>query len=209
MAKIPPKIELPFLRQFPKFIEFQNKKSNDAPELPALTETPEESLAAAYEKMRSELVTELLTQIKAASPEFFERLVLDLMIKMGYGGTNINTASLTAHGADAGIDGIINEDQLGLDVIYLQAKRWKASVGRPEIQKFVGALYGRRAKKGVFLTTSNFTQDAREYVITIDPKVVLIDGDRLAQYMIDYNVGVSKNRVYEIKKIDTDYFVDE
>ena len=146
--------------------------------------------------------------VKSLSPTFFEHLVLDLMLKMGYGGSRDNSGLVTNAGADEGIDGIVNEDQLGLDVIYLQAKRWENTVGRPEIQRFVGALHGRRAKKGVFLTTSNFSQDAREYVATIDPKVVLIDGIKLAQLMIDFNVGVSKFQVYEIKRIDSDYFAD-
>lgn len=128
------------------------------------------------------------------------------MLKMGYGGSRDESGLVTNPGADEGIDGIINEDQLGLDVIYLQAKRWENSVGRPEIQRFVGALHGRRAKKGVFLTTSTFTQDARDYVATIDPKVVLIDGLKLAQLMIDFGVGVSRSQIYEIKRIDSDYF---
>ena len=136
-------------------------------------------------------------------------LVLDLMLRMGYGGSREEAGLLTDRGADAGIDGIINEDQLGLDVIYLQAKRWKNTVGRPEVQRFVGALHGKRAKKGVFLTTSEFSPEAVEYVATIDPKVVLIDGMRLAQLMIDHNVGVSRSQVYELKRIDSDYFTEE
>jgi restriction system protein len=131
------------------------------------------------------------------------------MLKMGYGGSRDKAGSLTEAGADAGIDGIINEDQLGLDVIYLQAKRWENTVGRPEIQRFVGALHGKRAKKGVFITTSSFSLDALDYVATIDPKVVLIDGRRLAELMIDFNVGVSRSQVYEIKRIDSDYFAEE
>ena len=131
------------------------------------------------------------------------------MLHMGYGGSSEKAASMTGAGADGGIDGIINEDRLGLDVIYLQAKRWENTVGRPEIQKFVGALHGKRARKGVFLTTSGFSPDAIEYVATIDPKVVLIDGTRLAQLMIDYNVGVSRSQLYEIKRIDSDYFAED
>lgn len=142
-------------------------------------------------------------------PTFFEQLVLDLMLKMGYGGTNDSSAALTNRGADEGIDGVINEDQLGLDIVYLQAKRWEGQVGRPEIQKFVGALHGKRARKGVFLTTSTFSRDAHEYVATIDPKVVLIDGRRLAQLMIDFDVGVSLVEAYLVKRIDTDYFSED
>ncbi|WP_348535430.1 restriction endonuclease [Komarekiella delphini-convector] len=143
------------------------------------------------------------------SPDFFERLVIDLLIKMGYGGSRRDAGKAIGKSGDGGIDGIIKEDKLGLDVVYIQAKRWDSNViGRPEIQKFVGALYGQRAKKGVFITTSNFTQDAKRYVSGIDIKVVLIDGQELAQLMIDNNVGVSTVSVYEIKKIDSDYFTD-
>ncbi len=143
------------------------------------------------------------------SPVFFEQLVLDLMVRMGYGGTQDSSASLTTAGSDEGIDGVINEDQLGLDIVYLQAKRWENQVGRPEIQKFVGALHGKRARKGVFLTTSTFSRDAHEYVATIDPKVVLIDSRRLAQLMIDFDVGVSTSQTYAVKRIDTDYFSED
>ncbi len=131
------------------------------------------------------------------------------MLRMGYGGSSEKAASMTGAGADGGIDGIINEDRLGLDVIYLQAKRWENTIGRPEIQRFVGALHGKRARKGVFLTTSSFSPEAIAYVATIDPKVVLIDGDRLAQLMIDYDVGVSRSQLYELKRVDSDYFVDD
>jgi restriction system protein len=152
---------------------------------------------------------ELLHQVKAASPEFFECLVLDLMLTMGYGWAREGAARLTEIGADAGVDGIINEDQLGLDVIYLQAKRWENTVGRPEIQKVVGVLHGERAKKGVFLTTRRFSFDALDYASTIDPKVVLIDGTRLSQLMIVFNVGVSLSQLYEINRIDSDYFAED
>ena len=131
------------------------------------------------------------------------------MVKMGYVGSEANAASVTSPGADEGIDGVINEDRLGLDVIYIQAKRWQNTVGRPEIQRFVGALHGKRAKKGVFITTSNFSYEAQTYAASIDPKVVLIDGLRLAQFMIDFNVGVAVSRTYEVKRIDSDYFAEE
>ena len=131
------------------------------------------------------------------------------MLKMGYGGPGDDAGSVTPYGSDGGIDGIINEDRLGLDVIYLQAKRWENTVGRPEIQKFVGALHGKRAKKGVFLSTGDFSADAVEYVKTIDPRVALIDGMKLAQLMVDHNVGVSTSQTYNIKKLDSDYFDPE
>jgi restriction system protein len=205
----PEAIDIGYLKQFPEFDEFRAKSVSPPGNTPSEEETPEETLQAAYGRIRDSLAAELLDQVKAASPEFFERLVLDLMLKMGYGGSREDAGAVTDPGADAGIDGIINEDQLGLDVIYLQAKRWESTVGRPEVQKFVGALHGKRAKKGVFLTTSSFSPDALDYAATIDPKVVLIDGARLAQLMIDFNVGVSLSQMYEIKRIDSDYFAEE
>ena len=209
LANPPERIDIYFLKQFPEFDSFRTSHTEVVDTGIVKEETPEETLQAAYETIRDSLATDLLGLVKSLSPTFFEHLVLDLMLKMGYGGSRDNAGLVTNSGADEGIDGIVNEDQLGLDVIYLQAKRWENTVGRPEIQRFVGALHGRRAKKGVFLTTSTFSQDAREYVSTIDPKVVLIDGIKLAQLMIDFNVGVSKSQVYEIKRIDSDYFTDE
>jgi restriction system protein len=209
LADPPARIDIAFLKRFPEFDDFREKQT-DAPAGGTIEdETPEETLQAAYQTIRDTLASEILALVKAASPSFFEHLVLDLMLKMGYGGSREKAGSLTNEGADAGIDGIINEDQLGLDVIYLQAKRWENTVGRPEIQKFVGALHGRRAKKGVFLTTSTFSQDAIDYVASVDPKVVLIDGLTLAQLMIDFNVGVSRSHLYEIKRIDSDYFAED
>lgn len=206
-----------FLRQFPEFNAFRagtngNEDADDSTKIiPDSTDeqTPEEALQLAYTLIRDDLAAELIDQIKTMSPKFFEQLVLDLMVKMGYGGARESSASLTAGGSDEGIDGVINEDQLGLDIVYLQAKRWENQVGRPEIQRFVGALHGKRARKGVFLTTSTFSRDAHDYVATIDPKVVLIDGRRLAQLMIDFNVGVSTSQTYLIKRIDSDYFSED
>ncbi len=171
--------------------------------------TPEEALEEAYQKLRSDLTLELLQRLKTCSPTFFERLVVDVIVKMGYGGTRKDASKVIGRSGDEGIDGIIKEDKLGLDVIYIQAKRWGSTVGRPEIQKFVGALTGQRAKKGVFITTSDFSADAEDYVSRIDTKVVLIDGETLAQLMIDHNVGISTIGTYEIKKIDSDYFSEE
>ena len=211
------RIDNSFLLQYPEFTEFVSRsKADDESESQSApttngneTQTPEEALQLAYKRIRDDLAAELIDQIKAMSPAFFEQLVLDLMLKMGYGGTNDSSASLTNRGADEGIDGVINEDQLGLDIVYLQAKRWENQVGRPEIQKFVGALHGKRARKGVFLTTSTFSRDAHDYVATIDPKVVLIDGRRLSQLMIDFDVGVSATQAYLVKRIDTDYFSED
>ena len=173
-----------------------------------INETPEEILATAYEELKLELASELLDQIQKTSPEFFERLVVELLV-MGYGGTFKEAARAVGRTGDGGIDGIINEDRLGLDVIYIQAKRWRDSVGRPELQRFVGALDGKRAQKGVFITTSSFTNEAREYISNVQKKIVLIDGQMLVDFMIEYNVGVSTTMTYQIKKVEYDYFAEE
>ena len=163
-------------------------------------------MASAYSKLRNSLESEILSSVKESFPSFFERLVVDLLVKMGYGGNRKDAGKALGKSGDGGIDGIINEDRLGLDVIYIQAKRWEGTVGRPEIQKFAGALQGQRAKKGVFITTSNFTKEAKEYVSMIDVKIILIDGELLSALMVDYNVGVSTVGQYEVKKLDSDYF---
>ena len=210
------KIDVKFLEQFPEFLEFKKaKKEADSlerqlEETPEQKQTPAESIEFGYQKLRRDLETEILERVKSCSPDFFERLVVDLLVKMGYGGTRRDAGKAIGKGGDGGIDGIIKEDKLGLDIVYIQAKRWDGTVvGRPEIQKFVGALHGQRAKKGVFITTSRFSNEAQEYVSIIDSKIVLIDGQQLAQFMIDNNVGVSTVSTYEIKKIDSDYFTDE
>ena len=155
------------------------------------------------------MAMELLQTVKSCSPAFFERLVIDLLVKMGYGGTRRDAGQALGRIGDGGIDGIIKEDRLGLDIVYIQAKRWDNSVGRPEIQKFAGALQGQRAKKGIFITTSDFTQAAQEFVSAIDSKIVLIDGDTLSQLMIDYNIGVATVGSYDLKRVDSDYFTEE
>ena len=169
-------------------------------------QTPEDALAAAYQKLRRNLEGELLDQVKAASPAFFERLVIDLLVTMGYGGSRQDAGRAIGRSGDEGIDGIIKEDKLGLDVIYIQAKRWEGTVGRPEIQKFAGALQGQRANKGVFITTSTFSRDAEEYAKVINSKIILIDGELLVSLMVDHNVGVAQVGVYELKQVDSDYF---
>ena len=168
------------------------------------TRTPEELLEDSYSQLKDELADEIITKIKECSPIFFERLVVDLLLKMGYGGTK--RGKVIGKSGDGGIDGIIDEDKLGLDSIYIQAKRWDNVVGRPQIQGFVGALAGRGAKKGIFITTSSFTKEALEYQPMNDTKIVLIDGNRLANLMIEHNVGVATKINYEVKKIDSDYF---
>jgi restriction system protein len=166
-------------------------------------------MALAYQRVRKELEAELLEQVKAASPVFFERLVVDLLVAMGYGGSRQDAGRAIGRSGDGGIDGMIKEDRLGLDVIYVQAKRWEGVVGRPEIQKFAGALQGQRASKGVFITTSSYTKDAVEYANVIATKIILVDGETLASLMFDYNVAVARIGTYELKRIDTDYFEGE
>lgn len=214
LAKNPSELNTKTLRQFPEFVEFQfQKKENKETQevvLDAINEqTPEESLEYSYQRLRSNLTQELLSKVKTCSPQFFENLVIELLVKMGYGGSRKDAGKAIGKSGDEGIDGIIKEDKLGLDIIYIQAKRWEGSVGRPEIHKFVGALQGQRAKKGVFITTGVFTKDALEYVKSIDNKVVLIDGELLTQLMLDHDIGVSKVAAYEMKKIDSDYFEEE
>jgi restriction system protein len=209
----PPEITASFLRQFPEFVEFQRPQKTrvdrTAEEDISDTQTPEEEIEAAYQRVRQGLAAELLQTVKGCSPAFFERLVIDLLVKMGYGGTRRDAGEAIGRSGDGGIDGIIKEDRLGLDIVYIQAKRWDGNVGRPEIQKFAGALQGQRARKGIFITTSDFTQSARGYVSRIDSKIVLIDGDTLAQLMIDYNIGVAGVASYELKRVDSDYFTEE
>lgn len=171
--------------------------------------TPEEILENSYLKIRKTLAQELLMKVKSCSPSFFESLVVELLVKMGYGGSIKDAGRSIGRSGDEGIDGIIKEDKLGLDVIYIQAKRWENVVGRPEIQKFVGALAGQGAKKGVFITTSRYTNDARDYQPRNETKIVLIDGEQLADLMIDFNLAVQTATTFEIKRIDNDYFGEE
>lgn len=215
LKKNPTEINIKFLEQFPQFIEFR-KKRDDVDEVEEhqelkndMSKTPQEMLEYGYQKIKKDLAQEIIDIVKSCSPHFFEKLVVELLLKMGYGGSLKDAGKAIGQSGDGGIDGIIKEDKLGLDVIYIQAKRWEAVVGRPEIHKFVGALVGQRAKKGVFITTAGFTREAQEYVKTIEQKVILIDGDNLAQLMIENNIGVSSVNSYEIKKIDSDYFVEE
>jgi restriction system protein len=219
LAESPPKVDVKFLEQFKEFREFRKRGQEESaatsgrvvslPMSTAEEETPEDRLAAAYRQLRQELEADLLEQVKASSPAFFERLVIDLLVGMGYGGSRQDAGRAIGKSGDGGIDGIIKEDKLGLDVIYVQAKRWEGTVGRPEIQKFAGALQGQRASKGVFITTSGYSSEAVDYTARISSKIILIDGVTLAKLMIDHNVGVSAVGMYELKKIDTDYFEGE
>lgn len=216
LATQPRRIDISFLERFEEFRQFRNARHRQEPRevLSAdpgglQSQTPEEALEQSYLAIRSDLASELLQRVKASSPQFFEGLVVDLLIRMGYGGNRAEAGRAIGSSGDEGIDGIISEDRLGLDNIYIQAKRWEGTVGRPEIQKFVGALHGKRARKGVFITTGAFSAEAIDYVSRIDPRVVLIDGAQLADYMLDLNVGVTHRATYELKRIDSDYFSEE
>jgi restriction system protein len=213
LATRPRSISKADLLQFREFVEFTSGAGTpSAAEDSAAVEggdgavTPTEAMEEAFQQLREELVVELLERVKADTPAFFERLVVDLMLAMGYGGSRKEAGEATQMTADGGIDGLIREDKLGLDTIYLQAKKWDGTVGRPEVQKFAGALQGERARKGVMITTSTFSAGARQYVERLDSKIVLIDGPRLATLMIDHNVGVATKQRYEVKDVDGDYF---
>jgi restriction system protein len=212
LGDTPSRIDIKYLERFPEFIEFRdasrnNRETTATESVPVATEqTPEETIELAHQSLRLSLAQDILGRILSCSPTFFERLVVELLVKMGYGGSRRDAGERVGQSGDGGIDGIIKEDRLGLDTIYIQAKRWQGSVGRPEIQKFVGALQGQRAKKGVFITTSSYTAEATDYVSRIDTKVVLIDGQHLANLMIDFDVGVSVSASYIVKRIDSDYF---
>jgi restriction system protein len=208
----PAKIDLRFLNQFPEFVEFRNLSRQEKHEVEGIEtgeRTPEEILEASYQTLRQNLQQELLELVKTCSPKFFENLVVDLLVAMGYGGSRKDAGEAVGRSGDGGIDGIIKEDRLGLDVVYIQAKRWQGTVGRPEIQAFTGSLEGARARKGVFITTSTFTPNALDYVSRIEKKIVLIDGQQLAQFMVDYDIGVTEMARYVVKKIDLDYFSEE
>ncbi|MBL8756214.1 MAG: restriction endonuclease [Planctomycetes bacterium] len=209
------RIDLRLLGEFPEFRTFRAgstepqdalaRASHDRTE----TETPAEAMEHNFHSLRTALATDLLDRVKAATPDFFEQLVVELLVKMGYGGSRSDAGEALGRSGDEGIDGIIKEDRLGLDAIYIQAKRWKDKpVGRPDIQQFAGALSGQGAHKGIFLTTSRFTDDAREFIKRISTKIVLVDGELLANLMIDHGIGVSTETTYEIKRIDSDYFSD-
>jgi len=209
----PERINLHVLIGFEDYRELRNRRKT--PEEKVITElevedsqTPEELLENAYLQVRRRIESELLAQIKSSPPEFLERVVVDLVVRMGYGGSRKDAGEALGRSGDEGIDGIIKEDPLGLDIIYLQAKRWDGTVGRPEIQKFAGALQGQRARKGIFITTSTFSADALEYASRIETKIILIDGPRLSKLMFDHGVGVATASNYEVKKIDSDYFTD-
>lgn len=200
------------LLEYPEYAEYNTSKKNKvrktADSILPSNLTPTEQLEQAFESIENDLAADILSKVMEQSPSFFEHLVVDLLVKMGYGGSFAESAEVTQLSNDEGIDGIIYEDKLGLDTIYIQAKRWTKQVGRPEIQQFAGALSGKNATKGVFITTSTYSKDARKFVNGLHQKIVLLDGQEVAKFMIEYNVGVSTKKTYELKRIDTDYFED-
>lgn len=209
LEQSPPSIDLKFLRQFSEYVDAREKPKSDASTVTAEeAQTPEEQIEQAYETLRENLAGELLQQLKSASPSFFEKVVVDVLVRMGYGGSLKDAGQAIGRSGDEGIDGVINEDRLGLDSIYIQAKRWEGTVSRPEIQKFAGALQGKRATKGVFITTSDFSEGSKDFASNISSKIILIDGNQLADLMIEYGVGVSTIVTYELKKLDSDFFVE-
>lgn len=217
----PSSINIKYLNQFPEFLAFHtatsvkeakiNGNSSASQEIVERTsQTPQEILEISYQNLRQALAQELLERIKNNTPKFFESLVVDLLVAMGYGGSRKDAGQAIGQVGDGGIDGIIKEDKLGLDVIYLQAKRWEGTVGGPVVQGFAGALIGKKARKGVFITTSTFSAQARSFASgTENLKIILIDGEQLAQLMIDYDIGVTEESRYIVKKVDLDYFEDE
>jgi restriction system protein len=215
LAKYPESITVSDLEAIPGFEGAWNtraRKREAAGLVPAespteMTSTPNERIEAAFFELREALISDLLSQLGKVDPFRFEQVVIDLLVAMGYGGSRKEAAAVTQKTGDEGIDGVINEDRLGLDVIYIQAKRWKHNIGRPEIQSFVGALAGKKASKGVFITTSSFHDNASDYATGLHQKIILIDGRRLAELMIEHNnIGVASERPYVIKRIDSDYF---
>lgn len=215
LKKHPPRIDVNLLNSYPEFVEFRQRKGTRTAQKGGVSTaledkgavTPSEALESAYENLRDELADELLNKLKKSSPSFFERIVVELLVKMGYGGSRVDAGKAIGRSGDGGIDGIIKEDKLGLDVLYVQAKRWDSNaVGRPDVMQFAGALQAQKAGRGIFITTSRFTDDARGYVNQIGSKIVLIDGEQLADLMIDHDVGVSTVGAYPVKKINSDYF---
>lgn len=215
LAENPDRIDMKYLERFPEYRAFRagepsrsdGKESGGGNVIQSMT--PEELLESGCQQLRSALAVELLAQVKAGTPAFFERLVVDLLLRMGYGGSRVDAGQVVGKSGDGGIDGIIKEDRLGLDVIYIQAKKWDADVGSAEIRDFIGALSVHRAEKGVFITTSGFRKSARETVEKVNRKIVLIDGPTLAELMIDFGLGVSLVNTYQVNRIDSDFFVED
>jgi restriction system protein len=219
LATQPSRIDVETLKTYPAFVAFHEASSagsgrNDAPAVEAASvsaATPEEQVDAAYSVLTAALKAELLSRVLEQTPTFFERVIVDLLVAMGYGGSHESAAMRLGKSGDGGIDGIVDEDRLGLDRIYLQAKRYAlgSSVGRPEIQAFVGSLVGLGATKGVFVTTSSFSTPAMEFVRGLQQRIVLIDGARLTELMVEFGVGVRLSRTVEFKRLDEDFFAGD
>lgn len=218
----PTRIDGRFLQRYPGYIEFKKTRHVGKPASgiedgssaastiePAADQTPEEAIDSAYRDLRAALADEVLERVRSCSPQFFERLVVELLVAMGYGGSLADAGKAVGRTGDEGIDGIIKEDKLGLDVVCIQAKRWENTVGRPQVQAFAGSMEGHRAKKGVMLTTSTFSNEAHDYISRIERKIILISGQQLAELMIDHGVGTSISRSYEVRRIDSDYFLED
>lgn len=215
LNKNPKDLRTKDLENFKAFSDFKNSidkknktetKDSGFKEIAKTEETPEEALEYAYLKLKNDLSRDLLDTIKNCTPSFFEKLVIDVLTKMGYGGSRKDAGKALGKSGDGGIDGIIKEDKLGLDTIYIQAKRWENTVPVREIRDFAGALLSKKARKGIFITTSNFPKSAFVFVESIEHKIILIDGERLTDLMFEYNVGLSTQSTYEVKRLDSDYF---
>jgi restriction system protein len=219
LQESPPAINLAYLARSPEYARYRAAVRQSATEVESVPPpkpggrsdeaTPEEYIDIGRSRLRKALASELLERIGRMPPAFFETLVVDLLVSMGYGGSQRDAGQAIGGSGDGGVDGIIKEDRLGLEAIYIQAKRWERPVGRPEIQQFAGALQGQRARKGVFITTSSFTREAEAYAKSIQSTIVLVDGAQLAELMIDHGVGVTLVRTYEIKRLDSDYFTSD
>ncbi|MBF8265304.1 MAG: restriction endonuclease [Dehalococcoidia bacterium] len=210
-----PSINLNFLNQFDEFRAFRTLRKAGSENQQVTDEkseqgkTPAEIIEGAYRRLKDDLASDLLQQIKKSPPSLFENIVVDLLVKMGYGGSRADAGKAIGRTGDEGVDGVINEDRLGLEMVYIQAKRWENTVGRPDVQSFAGALQGKHARKGVFMTTSGFSEEAKAFVKGIESKIILIDGNLLADLMIEYNVGLNQGAIYQMKKIDSDYFLGD
>ncbi|MDP3763356.1 MAG: restriction endonuclease [bacterium] len=205
LKRKPSNIDTDFLNQLPGTIPVPHKKIVEEIDL----KNPSDLLEQGYQSIRRSLAQDILGVVKKCSPYFFEKLVVEMLIKMGYGGFANSAGKVVGRSGDGGIDGIIKEDKLGLDVIYIQAKRWEGAIGEPIIRDFVGSLARNHANKGVVITTSHFTNEAKEYVKHIPHRIILIDGESLSQFLIDYDIGVSRITSYDVKKVDSDYFIED
>lgn len=206
----PTTITLRTLDEFPEHREFRGEGSDQSkPGSEEVVETPEEAIETSYKALRAEIVEEVLNRLKSCSPAFFEQIVVQLVVRLGYGGSLKDAGQAVGKSHDGGIDGVIKQDKLGLDVVYLQAKRWENTVGRREVQQFAGALAGQQANRGVFITTSDFSSEAVAYAKQVATKIVLINGRQLAEYMFDHDLGVNTTLTLSLKKIDSDFFEEE